>query len=202
MPTSEVEIANMALAHCGITSYIGNFTTEDTNEANTCRLFFDQVRDVLLETLPWNFAKRRVALQDIGSPPDEWVYRYQYPNTCMLAIEIINPSVRTESVEEKVPFAIEDQDDATGRCILTDEQNAILLYNHKIENIALYTPSFSQALAFGLAAHVATPLRADARIASALKNEWQVWLSEAGSRSLREEQEDPNPPSEFVQVRM
>lgn len=201
MPQSITSISNMALGHCGVNSRIGDVETENSNEANACRLYFDHCRELLLEMQEWGFAKEEVALQSLGSPPDPWGFRYKYPNFCSLALYIVNPSLRTPGRDQRIPFEVRNYDGGTGKVILCDQENAILAYNRNIDNVALFAPSFVQALSLVLAAHICMPLRVDPKITQYINAQAGPWLNEAASRSLREQQKDPEPDSEFVRAR-
>lgn len=201
MPTSKTQICNMALGHIGVAGRIQNVDSENSAEAAACRLYFDQCRDVLLEMQEWSFANRQVALQDLGTPRDGWSFRYKYPNFCALALRIVNPYVRTPAKDQKIPFKVVDLNDAYGKAILTDQEDAILEYNHKVEDVGLFTPTFVQALSLLIASHIAMPLRVDASILRAVQQQFGVWATEAGNQTLRESQEDSERPSEFESIR-
>lgn len=201
MPYSKTIISNMALAHCGINARIQDVDNEKSNEANQCRLFFDHIVELVLEACPWPFATRRVVLQNLGSPPDEWAFRYKYPADCKLAIKIVNPSARTETNSQRIPFEIVDEEDGYGQCILTDQDDAVLKCNKLILDPGRFTASFAQAVAMGLGAHIATPLRVDPSITKVVQNNFNGWLAEAVNFKQREQQEDVEPDSEYVGAR-
>lgn len=201
MPSSKTEICNQALAHIGITKRIADIETENSKAADNCRLFFDTARDVLLEMQPWSFAEREVTLQSVGSPPTSWAYRYKYPNFCARANKIVNPNDRTPSQGKKIAFKVRDYDDAYGKVVLTDQENAVLQYNHKITDVSLYPPSFSYALSLFLASNISTPMRADPKITTTVNQLFNTWLIEAGIKPYQERQEDVEPASQFVSIR-
>jgi hypothetical protein len=101
-------IANMALSAIGTRSTIASLT-EDSTEAQTCSLWFDQVRDGLLRSLPWNWARRQVVLAIYKSaagtpenpqgalpePPRPWRYEYSWPADCLDARYILPLANRT-----------------------------------------------------------------------------------------------------------
>jgi len=79
---SEVMICNMALARCGVTLFIES-VGEASQQASVCNLFYAPVRDRVLQAWPWQFARTYVRLQELGSPPSCWHYRYHYPADCL-----------------------------------------------------------------------------------------------------------------------
>jgi hypothetical protein len=201
MPVSKTKICNMALGHIGVNSSIGNVETENTPEAAVCRLYYDQALDLLLESRIWSWCKRQVALAVLTDPPDDWGYRYKYPNFCRLAGRIVNPYDRTPIENRKIPFEIRDQDDGVGKVILTDQPDAILEYNHDLNDTNLFTATFVEALSQTLASKIAMSLRVDMQIVSSIKKEALYWVEEASELNFSEAQEDPQPVSEFQTVR-
>lgn len=202
----KTQISNMMLAHCGITGQIDDVDNEDTNEAINCRLFFDHVRGILLETREWPFALRRdpLALQGaptVGADTTEWAYRYKYPTNCKLALRILNPAVRTPATGQKIPFKIVDLRDGYGKAILTDQADAVLEYNHDEDDVSKFSSSFVSALALGGASHIVMPLRVDPNISNQVRSQFSNWLAEASNLVSREQQEDNEPDSEFQSVR-
>lgn len=205
MPTtSKTQICNMALAHVGVNSRIEDVDTESTEEANACRLWYDHAVDTLLEMQRWSFATRQVDLQDLSDsnpPPDEWGFRYMYPNTCKLALRIVNPAMRVDPPGFKIPFKIVDLETGLGKSILCDQENAILEYNHEVTEPAQFPATFVQALSLFLATLICMPLKVDAKITQYVNGAWSAWQNEAGKHSLREGAEDRQAESEFVLAR-
>lgn len=196
------EICNMALATIGVTSRIVGVDTEKTNEAIQCRLWFDHLRKLLLETKHWpDFAGKTVALQDLGTDSDHWAYRYKYPSDCVYAIRIVNPSCRTPTQNQKIPYKVMRTDDVYGKAIYCDLESAQLEYNLDITDSTMFSASFTQAFIMALAAHIAMPLRVSAEIASNAQNQFKGWLAEAVQFSNRESQEDKEQESELITVR-
>lgn len=201
MPTSQDLIANIAIGSLGITTRISGLATDKSNEARQCRLFFDHTRLLTLEAKRWPYCARRVTLQDLGSPPTGWTYRYKYPSNCVRANYIVNPALRTPGTDLKIPFEIMDEDDGYGKVILCDAADAELDFNFNQEDVSLYSATMTQAHAMALAAFVAPALRVDANIMKAAQQAWTLWLAEAANQSFSEKQEDPLPESEFVTAR-
>lgn len=214
--TSKTIICNQAIAMIGYAGRIGDVDTENTPAANACRLFFEQIRDVVLETRPWPFATRRWSLQDIGVAgtlyEHEWAYRYKKPSDCILAVRLVNPFGRninmlyepftgTTLTMKKPPFRIVDQETEYGDAILCDLDNAIMEGNYKVTDVNRFSASFNHALAMGIAAHVGMPLRVDPKIITNVQNQFSNWLAEASNLSQREQTDDPEQPSDLQSVR-
>lgn len=198
MPATKASIFNMALAHCGVGLRIQDPDNESGKEPENCRLFYDQVREIIIEAAEWPFLTERVELQDLGTPPDGWLFRYKYPNNCRRVNRIVNPLTRTASPSSpKIPYAIKNLTDAYGRALVCDQEDAILEFNRDIDDPALMSSTFNQAHSIGLAAHIAMPLRVDVKIADRVTAQWNGWLAEALAQTMREQQEDPEQLSQF-----
>lgn len=201
MPYSKTIACNMGLSIVGVVARIQDVDNEISNEAAICRLWFDHLVELLHETCPWPFATRQIPLADVGSPPDDYAYRYKYPVDCKLAIKIVNPASRTPGTDQGIPFVIRDLQDGYGKCILTDQADAVLEYNTLVTDPAKWNSSFMQALSMGIGAHVGMPLRVDANIVKYAQGQFTNWLAEAINFKQREQKDDPEPRSEFHTVR-
>lgn len=213
--TSKTILCNQALAMVGFAARIGDVDTENTPGANACRLFFDTVRDIILETRPWPFATRRWSLEDLGltgTQWTDWAHRYKKPADCMLACSIVNPygrhiSLLTDPFTSnqlllgKPAFRLVDQETEYGDAILCDLDDAILEGNVKITDVNRFSNSFNHALVMGLASHVGMPLRVDAKILGNVQQQFANWLAEAANLAMRQQTEDVEKPSEFQSMR-
>lgn len=105
--TSEVDVANRALALVGTRSQIASLD-EDSNEARNVKLVFHSQRDELLRMAPWNCAMNFANLSlicsapgtpenpsaglstwDKGIPAPPWSYEYGYPSDCLRPVYIV-----------------------------------------------------------------------------------------------------------------
>lgn len=194
-------ISNMALGHCGVTGRIEDVDNENSPEAINCRLFYDHIVALILETCWWPFATVEDNLVDVGSPPDEWGYRYKKPVNCRLIQYIKNPVVRTPGEDQSIPFVIRDLRDGYGECILTDMQDAVIVYNDDVTDPGRFAASFAQAVSLGVAAHIAMPIRVDVNIVNRVQQQFTGWLAEAINKKQREQKEDTEPQSQFYTAR-
>ena len=66
---SKAQICNLGLAHLNQTgTQISNLDTDTGTTAIQCRIHYDIARRFVLADHNWNFATKRLALTDIGSP--------------------------------------------------------------------------------------------------------------------------------------
>lgn len=106
----DTQIANMALSAIGTRSSIASLA-EDSAEAATVQLWYNQTRDSLLRKLPWNWARRQVILAvykaatgtpenpngALPNPPLPWRYSYAWPADCLSARYILPVYVQSGS---------------------------------------------------------------------------------------------------------
>lgn len=88
---SEVDIANLALAHLGDAATVSSFDPpEGSAQAEHCAQFYPIARDELLEMHQWNFNTTRLALSPLSTPPPAaWQYAYGLPNNVLNAITVM-----------------------------------------------------------------------------------------------------------------
>lgn len=187
--TSEIQIYNLALGHIGCSQFVAS-TNEQSNESRVCRTFYDQTKRSVLAAIPWPFATRRAALQDLGNPPLGWMYRYRYPVDCVRARQIVGAGDFV-SAAARIPYSIMEDEAGGGLVIVCNEPQAVLEYTAAISNPQLFTPGFVDALGWALAAEIATPLSADPKLGQAAGQQYQVALSVAAAAAFGEQQELP-----------
>jgi hypothetical protein len=216
---SSAQICNLALARVGVSMFI-NDIAENTNENNVCQRFYGTVLDRCLSDLPWNFATRYADLQDIGSPPSQWLYRYAYPSDCLAARKLIlktntavlttnlfvsDPYLRTDltlaNQTDKIPFQIIEDESGGGLAIVTDAETPILIYTARIETTLLWSPKFVNAFAWLLASEIAPALSANPKYAESAGKAYEAAILNAGSANMNEGLEDNPATSEFVSIR-
>lgn len=210
----DVLICNMALGYLGISQTIADLQREQSNEARNCRIFFDSTRELVLEEAPWPFAERTAALQDIGSPPPGWAFRYRYPNDCVNAREIIVDGLTFSALTDiggrtvipqfrlpAIPFKVVEDEAGGGRAIVTNQQSASLVYTARITNPNVYPMSFIDAFALCLAAKIGGPLAAAPGMAEKAGDAYTKALLKAASRTMNEGVEQEERESEFTAAR-
>lgn len=154
--SSIADICNMALSHLGVGTEIANLETETSQEAISCRRFYEQARDATLKKFPWPFATRIVALGLIAEDPTpDWKYSYRYPASALYLWKLTSASVVLDP-NVKLPYKIIGDD--SGRIILTNLEDASAEYISRVENPLRYTPDFIEAISYRLAAFVAPRL--------------------------------------------
>ena len=200
MPSSQVQIANMALDVIGTRSSIASLT-EGSAEANAISRHWDNAVDAVLRAAHWNFARKQIALpmlQDgtLGQPvPTPWLYEYAYPSDCVLMRSLV-PLIQVSPVTPGTPggpspiaaygppvkFLMSTDTDFNGNPIevlLTNQPQAIGVYTFRNTNTAMWDALFVQAMAAYLGARVCIALTGDKNMARMAVQEAQAYAVDA-----------------------
>ena len=156
MAVSKTLIANLALSHIKDKATLENVDTETTPQAVYTRLWYDQARTQALMDMDMGFSRRRLIMATHDEDPSaDWTFRYQWPDKCLLPRFIQGTSKSRDAAP--IVFDIEYADDDT-LSILTDMDEAILVFTFDVEATTFFTPHFVLAHSFLLAHYVAGPL--------------------------------------------
>ena len=198
--TTALEVANLALLYVGNGQTINDFD-EVTQEAKACKVYFVKARDALLESFPWKFATKRSVLAVLSSPDaltayerSGWAYTYGLPAD-LITPRSLYSGTRTPAAGSRIPYDIE------GNLLLTDQDEAELLYTSQETNVGLWSPLFIEALAWQLAVKLCLILPVKPEWARNAKVEAELAFRKAGAAQSRGAQEDPIPPSEYTSAR-
>lgn len=176
LPTTDLEIANMALANIGHTVQIGNLTSDSTTEARNARLFLDSEREILLGSFDWNFARERAVLvQATGtgdwwnSVDDDWDYVYSLPANCVEP-RYLYPGTRNPTPQEREPFERARNAADNGFVLLCDvkpvtsgDKAPVLFYTARITVVSEYPQPFVSLFAWALGWRLAVPVMGEER---------------------------------------
>lgn len=216
---SKTEVINMTLGRLGITRRLANWETDNSKEAVQSRLVYDTMLDETLRAFPWNFAQTAVALaetsEDIVIPG--YGVQYQYPNGCITAHivctelgvrETFNSWIqyweRSMLLPPKIPFRVALHPDGDRRVILTDLEEAYLIYTARVENTQAWDALFTNTFCWRLGAELAPALvegdRGSAKARECMAYYAQSWQS-AAAMSLNESTEDMRPESPSIMAR-
>lgn len=132
---SKTSIANRALSKLG-QPRIADVDTTDTKSARVISEMWDDVRDAMLQSYPWNFAIKRAVLAQTTAPSWGWDYAYMLPTDCLSPLEI----------KDDPDYVVEN-----GK-ILTNTSDAVYLrYISRITGVSEFSPLFRQLLSCRLA---------------------------------------------------
>ena len=215
---SEVDIANLALAHLGDNATIASlYPPEGSAQAEHCARFYPIARDTLLEMHAWDFATTRVALALLDISMPEWDYVYARPNDAVQIISILpananddystryapadnlgytanNVPIGYAGMYVPQPFQTETYSDGT-QIILADQVNAVCRYVRSVTDTTKFSALFTTTLSWHLASMIAGPvIKGDVGAAEAKRcaQMASVYLGEARKSDSSQRQIKPN----------
>lgn len=194
---SELDICNLALSH--VAAYPIQSLDERTKEARECKRLYSVARDAMLEAHDWGVARKREALALLADTYSGWDFAYAWPVDCLAPRKIYDPSEANNTVPLKFEIGVNDA--LNRRIILTDEEDAELIYTAKITDANLFTSMMVDALGFRLAADLAIPLRSDSRLQEKMMNQFLARVISAQASSANSEEKQPDKISEFQKAR-
>lgn len=190
----ETTICNMALYRTGVSDTIASLD-EGSKESRICKTFFGPIRDVVLEDVDWNFARKRRVLALLSeAAPTNWTYSYQLPEDCVAVRALVIPGTRIPSSKDRIPYEVQ------GRSILTDWPDLELIYTYRCTDMSLWTPQAVSALAWALVPELAMGLVIKTEAAQQGRAGYNQVVSEAVASNLQQGS-DNEPDSDFVTVR-
>ena len=215
--STQVKIYNMALSAIGVSKQVAS-VSEGSLQSLTLNNFWEIARDQCLEDFPWGFAMRYVALQLLTITTPQWLFTYGYPTDCLQARLVIPTEPATGVVvpgylsapnynfwgmmhsRRRIPFSIVENEANGGLGIATNLPDATLAYTARITTITLWSPAFVNALALMLGSYVIAPLSANPKYAATIAQAYKEAILKAGSLSMNEGPEQPEPESEFIKA--
>lgn len=184
------------------------------------RTYYQQ-RDALLRETHWTFARSEIALTLLNNNIwQNWEYAYQYPTDCLKIQYLMNPNLSPsvsgtgypwgpmtwEMYQRDYPHEVTDQLDsnnnATGqKAILSNMDNAYLVYTKAITDTALFPATFIDALVLRIAKTICHRLLPNSPILNDLKGEYEKASAVAKRDASNESVEWANRPSSIEQYR-
>ena len=206
MAPTVTDICNMALGRIGVSRFIADLS-DTSNEARVCAKFYELTRNRVLADFDWNFAKSFVALQDIGSPPIGWAYRYRYPNNCLKARVVTYTTTSTSSATpanltvDRIPFEVVEDELNGALAICCNILTPTLIFTKQITNPTLFSYAFINSLAWALASEIGAPLTANKEFVATAANAYLISLQQAIANNANEATPLPSGESDFLVAR-
>jgi hypothetical protein len=166
---TDIEIVNLAVTDCGCNPIAS--LTDGSNEARICAAKYTAVRDAVLESREWTFAKWRfVPSKDPVAPA--WGYANQF---IIPSNVLIIPRIYTDTVGTLVDDWVRE-----GFRILTDES---IIYAEAIVRVGEgdISPGCVRVIAALLASEIAIPLTENRQLAADMDNKYQRLIVDAGA---------------------
>lgn len=151
---SEKEICNLAIRRLGEQVNLVSLT-EDSAYAEIAKATYPVVRDTLLERHAWNFATTRTRAALVNKEPIGWKYMYHLPAKCVRVLSLSSETAPLRELETG-PWVVEADGDY--RVLLCNVEDVVLKYVSHVTNTAIFSPGFTDTLAWYLAANLAGPI--------------------------------------------
>lgn len=139
---SVVSIVNNALSKIGESNITA--LDENSNQARAANTIYEQIRDAVIRGHRWNFAQKRVQLAKLTTVP-----AFGFANEFQLPTDLLRVIRMSET---DLIFSVE------GRKLLTDEDEARIIYIARIIDPNEFDALFVEALSARLAAELAVTL--------------------------------------------
>jgi len=156
MAESVTSIWNMALSAAGARGTVSDENTKG-READLCRVWYPQIRDLVLKSASWPCARSYARLAQVAEysdaalwtpsdPAPSWRFAYAEPSD-MLAPRYLTSFARFERARfDNKP------------CIMANEDQAILHYSALVTDVTRWDTGLAHSVIFGLAAAITLPL--------------------------------------------
>lgn len=213
MTTSVVDICNAALGKLGQDVTITSLN-DQTKAARAFNRVYDRIRDYVLADFPWPFATKTQALALDAQVALGWAFRYAYPDDCVDALAVCGESGTRLAVASAVASYCDDgvwngsvdfevQHGEQSTCIVTDLDDAYLVYTSRVEDIGRYPPHFLEALSCRLAIEVAPVIAAEVgmRLGPNLEQKYIAAKNRAAVHALNESRGELQPQTPSLAAR-
>ena len=196
---SVVDLCNRALDLLGAANITA--LTENSKEARLCNGNFDDVRDAVLRSHPWNIAITRTNLAaDSTAPAFGFSFQFTLPTSpfCLKVLSFWNDNVNNEiaAYDSNVMFKIE------GRKILSNEDTCNIIYIGRITDTEQYDSLLNKAISARLAAEIAYNITGSNSVAANMLSVYEARLKEAkGVDSMECFPEQPQA-DDFTNIRL
>lgn len=195
--TSQVEICNLSLSHVG--AYRIQSLTESTKEARQCNLLFSYARDSALSDHDWTFARKTISLALLPETYGNWAYAYQYPSDCITPRKLFNEAA-AEGVS-KLEYEIGTNADLSSKVIMTDKEDAMLVYTARVVDPTMFDTAFIEALAWKLAGDLAIPIKGKVQLKQLFTQQYVAVVERAKAINAQSEEKQPDNVNTFVNAR-
>lgn len=201
MANTVVDISNLALSRIGDRATVTSISPpEGSAQADHCARFWPMARDTALEAKPWRFAAARAELTLTDYPTANWSYAYFLPSDCLLARRIFPPVevpaasasaiFEADAIVEEFDIRFDlETNDAGRQVLLTNQETATLGYTRRVTDPAKFTSTFTDAVVWLLASHLAGPVlkgQVGEKAASRCYQAYLGVLATAGAQELNQ----------------
>lgn len=187
MATSKVQVCSNALLLLGQNT-IASFT-EATDRATLASNLWDNARQMVLRSHPWNCAVKRAALApEVAAPAFDFTYQFLLPGDCLRVLSV-------GQQDEAPMYKVE------GRKILIDDNPCYLRYIFDNDDVPSWDAMFTEAMQRYMAWSMAYALTKSTSLRDSMGAEYEQLLKRGRSVDGQEDTQDTVGDFPFLSVR-
>jgi len=189
MSKTKLDICNMALAILG-QDYMSSLT-EENQRAVLCNQYYDIVRQQLLRSHDWGWARAKdklVLLREEEDGPEASTQVYQKPANCLFVIRLYNEGPKRWIDDRE--FKLEYDATIANEVIRSRMTEAYAEYVRDISDTTIFDSQFIAALAALLAHEIAMSLTGSTQLSQLAMQKYQLALDAARYSNKVEQLED------------
>lgn len=157
------------------------------DEISACKRSFNSLRDRLLQSYAWTFARKTTTPPRLSESVPGWRYTYLLPADCLKVVAVISPDRRKKFVFScdcisgtELSENVELTDyETTQTELYTNSEVVFVRYTAKSENTEEWASSFMDALVILMAIEVALNVTDDKQLVQLLEQRLQKIIDEA-----------------------
>lgn len=171
---AKVDIFNMAISKVAAAARLSDPESSD-DKAQECRVHWDNVRDRVMRSHPWNSIMRHARLTQNGRPHAHYGFVYNFPNDPW--------ALKIDRLESDTPIKFEIQ----GRTIVTDAAGPLIVrYHARIDDTEQWDPGMVEGIALLLASRIAYKITKSATMGERLLEEYEKYIKESRTDDAQE----------------
>ncbi len=172
-------------------NYEGLCDAHAQDEAVVCALHFERVRDNLLQSFAWIFARATETPAQLSEGVPGWRYSFALPSDCLKVLAVLAEDNRVNYYNEreqdlsKPPVLNEllEWEEASGK-LFTNRTPVHIRYTQKITDINLWSGAFVDAFVIKLAEAIASPVGASGDLIQVLEKQFEQTIQIAMSNGV------------------
>ena len=169
MADSVAEVCNQALSHLGERGdAVTDIDSPSNKQERHCNILYPSARNFVLAAFDWHFARKFIAMSEAVLEDSEhiggWTYAYTYPSDCAAPRKIYEAIETVDGIDWDVMLKF----DNSARYILTDQEDAVLVYTGRVSDVTLWPPAFEAMVSWKLASDLAMPITSDINLAKSM----------------------------------
>src|SRR5580765_826945 len=194
----KTEICNLALSHCGISTFIANVDSDSIKEARVCKKWWNAALAFLVRVIDWNFNRSYFPLAPLGGYiPSQWTFKYAYPSDCIAVRAIVPPGVKSPTIRQRILFEVASEIAAghstPTKILYADQADAIARISNFVSDVSLLDSTAVIAQSYILASFIATPLTVKPTIAESNRRAYTSIIQQAVANNFKEGEDGPEP---------